>query len=207
MDKTIPTGFYYDELDSTMDEAKRLIESGQIKDTGFVVANHQTKGRGTHGRKWSSPAGSGIYLSVIHLPEEKKYFETTTLYTQAAGVACVESIKEVCEIQTQIKPVNDIYVDGKKLGGILVESKLYEAGISLLITGIGINVKKIVHNLDRTLVEPISLEELLTKEDFQNFSKENLIEKVVSKICFWYKKVFDGNHPTIEEKWKFYSIK
>ena len=70
MNKTIQN-FHYDELDSTQDEAKRLIQAGKITDIGFVTADSQTNGRGTHGRKWSSPAKSGIYLSVIHLPKEK----------------------------------------------------------------------------------------------------------------------------------------
>ena len=87
--------FWYEEVDSTQDEAKRLIQSGKVKDIAYVIANLQTKGRGTHGRKWSSPVKSGIYLSVIHLPEEKFFFESTTLYTQACGVACVEAIKEI----------------------------------------------------------------------------------------------------------------
>ena len=189
MNTNLANGFWYESVDSTMDEAKRLIESGQIKDIAFVVANHQTSGRGTHGRKWESPRDSGIYLSVVHLPKEKKYFKSTILYTQAAGVACVEAIKEVCGIQTQIKPINDIYVNGKKLGGILIERKLHKAGISSLITGIGINTKKSLHKLDKYVVKPISLEEILEKKDFKKFSKERLIETIISKIYFWYKKI------------------
>ena len=53
MNITIPQGFWYEEIDSTMDEAKRLIQANKINDIAFVVANSQTKGKGTHGRKWS----------------------------------------------------------------------------------------------------------------------------------------------------------
>ena len=170
MNITTPKGFWYEEVDSTMDEAKRLVQAGKITDIGFVVANSQTQGRGTRGRKWSSPSNFGIYLSVIHLPKEKEYFKTTTIYTQAAGIACVEAIKEICEIQTQLKPINDIYFKNKKLGGILVESTLHKEGISSLITGVGINTQKVRRDLDRNIVEPVSLEEILPSEQFQKFS-------------------------------------
>ncbi|MBI2996429.1 MAG: biotin--[acetyl-CoA-carboxylase] ligase [Candidatus Melainabacteria bacterium] len=188
MNVTMLQAFYYDTIDSTIDEAKRLIQAGKINDIAFIVANEQTKGRGTRGRKWESPYSAGIYLSIIHLPKDKNFLKRTTLYTQAAGIACVEAIKDVCSIQTQIKPINDIYFNGKKLGGILVESKLHEKGISSLITGIGINTHKIQRELDRKVVEPISLEEIM-KDNFKNFSKEELIKKIVNEVCFWYSKL------------------
>lgn len=209
--------FWYEKVDSTMDEAKRLISSDEIKDTAFIVSDYQTNGRGTHGRKWDSPKDFGIYLSIVHLPgerKEKKYFQMTTLYTQACGVACVEAIKEVIGIQTSLKPVNDIYLEGKKLGGILVESTLYKEGLSSLITGIGINTHKASHNLDRDIVTPISLEECLP--DFsaiggpafggKNFSKKKLIEKIVTNVCFWYEKVFSGEEKLVKDKWEDYKI-
>lgn len=206
MNITITQGFFYEEVDSTQDEAKRLIQSGKVKDIAYVIANSQTKGRGTHGRKWSSPDKSGIYLSVIHLPEEKKTFESTALYTQACGVACVEAIKEITCIETKLKPVNDIYYNHKKLGGILIESRLQNKGISYLISGVGINIHKTNHKLDRGTVEPISLEEIIFKEDFKNFSKEKLIEKIVEKICFWHEMVFAGMEDLVLEKWENYKL-
>ena len=203
--------FYYKELDSTQNEAKRLIQSGKISNIAYIVTNYQTNGRGTHGRKWSSPADSGIYLSVIHLPNvgtglPHPYMELTTLYTQAAAIACVEAIKEITNIETKLKPVNDIYFNGKKLGGILVESRLEKRGISYLISGVGINVCKTNHKLDRDVIEPISLEEIMSEHDFKCFLKEKLIEKIIEKICFWYEKIFGGEQYLILEKWETYKL-
>ena len=205
MNITIPQGFWYEEIDSTMDEAKRLIQANKINDIAFVVANSQTKGRGTRGRKWSSPDKSGIYLSVVHIPKDENLFNLTTLYTQAAGIACVEAIKEITGIKTKLKPVNDIYFNGKKLGGILVESLLQKEKIAHLITGVGINLKKTRHELDRGIVEPISLEEILsvgTGSPRPYFSKEKFIKQIVEKICFWYEKIFDGNRDLVLEQWE-----
>lgn len=208
MNTNLANGFWYESVDSTMDEAKRLIESGQIKDIAFIVANHQTSGRGTRGRKWESPKDSGIYLSLVHLPKEGKYLEASTIYTKAAGIACIEAIKEVTYIEAKLKPINDIYFNNKKLGGILVESKLHKAGISSLITGVGINIKKIKTGLpsllDRDIVEPISLEEIMNATDFKTFSKKKLIEAIVNKICFWYERVFEGKQDLVHEKWESY---
>ena len=199
--------FYYDSIDSTNEEAKRLIDSGKIKETLVIVADEQTRGKGTRGRTWDSPKGAGIYLSVVHLPKKNKFFETTTLYTLACGIACVESVYEVCKIKPSLKPVNDIYFSGKKLGGILIESKLYESGISSLITGIGINVQKTKYNLDRDIVSPVSLEEILSKEAFAKFSKQLLIENIVEKVYFWYEKIFNGEHDMVQNTWESHKIK
>lgn len=204
MNSLVTNSFWFNSVDSTMNEAKRLIQSGQITDTAFVVASNQTSGRGTRGRSWSSPEGSGIYLSIVHLPSNKKYFKLTTLYTLASGIACVEAIKEICGISTYLKPINDIYANGKKLGGILVESTLHKEEISALITGIGINIHKVLHKIDNSTVLPISLQELLSQEDFQNLSKKKLIEQIVNKVCFWYKFVFRGEHSKVEETWNSY---
>jgi len=214
MKRTIPQGFSYKSIDSTQDEAKRLIQAGKIKDIAFVVAGSQTQGRGTHGRKWSSPSNSGIYLSVIHIPNVRtgspSPFELTTLYTQACGIACVEAIKEITNIECKLKPINDIYFNDKKLGGILIESRLQDKGISYLISGVGINVCKTNHELDRNIVEPISLEEIISKvgTGFPRpyFSKEKLIEKIVEKICYWYKAIFEGKQNLVQERWENYKL-
>jgi len=181
--------FVYDEVDSTMDEAKRLIHSNVVKENTFIIANHQTSGRGTHGRGWVSPKGAGIYLSIIHLPKSGEYFKATSLYTLACGAACIEAIKEACGVQASLKPVNDIYVGDKKLGGILVESILHKTGISSLVTGIGINTHNVFRELDRPTIVPVSLEELISKEKFKQFSKDTLIELIVNKVCSWYEVV------------------
>lgn len=198
--------FYYDEVDSTMEEAKRLVDSGLIKETSYIWAASQTSGRGTRGRIWSSPKDVGIYLSIIHMPEKNKFFEATTLYTQASGISCVESLKEILSLETKIKPINDIYYEGKKLAGILVDSRVNKEGMSLIITGIGLNVKRFEHNLDRDVVDPISLEEILTKENFNNFSKQDFIKVLIEKTCKWYEVLFTGESRLVEEAWSLHSL-
>lgn len=203
----LPKGFWYDTLDSTMEEAKRLIQAGKIQRTAFLVAHYQTEGRGTHGRQWSSPEGGGIYLSIVHLPEESTYFDSQAPYTLAAGVACVEAIQETVGLETALKPINDIYYDGKKLGGILVESELHQGGIAALITGIGINTEIKTRKINQPTVLPISLEEILSSDVFQKFSSDILTETVVAKVCFWYSLLFAGQHGQVQRAWERYNFR
>lgn len=102
-----------------------------------VIARHQTVGRGRLGRSFSSPDGSGIYMSIILEPDSVN----PILITTAAAVAVCRAIEKVCRQQPQIKWVNDIYLDGKKICGILAESVTdYKSGaITHVILGIGIN--------------------------------------------------------------------
>ena len=203
---TTPKGFWYDELDSTMDEAKRLVESGLINTTAFVVADYQIAGRGNYGKKWDSPKGAGIYLSIVHLSSVEKPITLSNLYTKACAVACVESIKELCGLKISIKPLNDIYAGNKKLGGILVESKLTKNAISVLITGVGINVYKSDYLLDRNIVQGVSLEELMLSGNFNTFSKGKLIEMIIQNTDKWYENIFFGKDSKVQCKWSDYCI-
>lgn len=104
-----------------------------------VIAEEQTAGRGRMGRRFYSPKDKGIYLSLIIKPAMGT--EGSLLVTSAAAVATAKAIREICELEAGIKWVNDIYLDGKKICGILTEGIAdFETGqISRLIVGIGIN--------------------------------------------------------------------
>lgn len=127
----------HDTLDSTNTYAKQLALSGSSHGT-VVVARRQTGGKGRLGRSFYSPR-NGIYLSIIIQPD----FDITKagLVTTAAAVAVCDAVEAVCGLQAKIKWVNDIYVSGKKVCGILTEGiNDFETGqIESLIIGIGIN--------------------------------------------------------------------
>jgi biotin-[acetyl-CoA-carboxylase] ligase BirA-like protein len=134
----------YDELDSTNEEAKRLLAQGKFNGVSIIRAHSQTAGKGTQGRRWISPPGVGLYFSVVHLFDDAISCPTAEpmapLLTLAAGVACAETIQELTGLTIQLKPVNDLYVDGCKLGGILTESIISGNRCKAIITGIGINI-------------------------------------------------------------------
>ncbi len=198
----LPPGFWLDSVDSTQDEARRLIAAGRISGTAFVYASHQTAGRGTKGRVWSSPKDRGVYLSVVHRAPQNEGFVVTPIYTMAAGVACVEALLATTGVKVALKPINDLYVDGQKLGGILVESDVASYGLTSLITGIGINTHTEYHTLDRPVVTPVALEALMAPDAFLALNLDTVVETLVAKVCFWYGLVFSGQEGQVSRAWE-----
>lgn len=128
-----------DEIDSTNNYAKRLINNQAVHGT-LIAANHQTSGRGRLGHSFDSPAGTGLYMSIILKPE--KNFQLITI---AAAVSVCLAIKSLCpglDGELKIKWVNDIFLHDRKISGILTEAitSLESGEIENIVTGIGINV-------------------------------------------------------------------
>jgi BirA family biotin operon repressor/biotin-[acetyl-CoA-carboxylase] ligase len=121
---------WYAEVDSTNDVAGALADQGAREGT-VVVANCQTSGRGRQGRSWASPAGAGLYLSVILRPGRP-----VPLMTIATGVAVVEGFREAIGLRAELKWPNDVHLGGRKVAGILAEGA--EARV---VVGVGINVR------------------------------------------------------------------
>ena len=125
----------FDEIDSTNLEAKRRAnEVGN--DAVLLLAESQTAGKGRMGRSFYSPQSTGLYMSYMYTPETD--FSDSVTVTAAASVAVVRTIETLTDLKPQIKWVNDIYVDGKKVCGILTEAV---TGKNVkIIVGIGVNI-------------------------------------------------------------------
>ncbi len=128
----------YDSTDSTNIRVKLLAIEGAPEGT-TVAADEQTAGRGRLGRRFVSPPGSGIYLTVLLRPTGG--IEQTMLITSAAAVAVCEAIRATTGADAGIKWVNDIYIGEKKICGILAEavSDCETGSIESVAVGIGIN--------------------------------------------------------------------
>ena len=109
-------------------------------DSTVAVANQQSGGRGRRERSFQSPAGKGLYLSVLWRPGLAP--ESVLSLTGMAAVAVCDAIEEVCALRPGIKWTNDLLLNGKKICGILTEMALEgETGaIQYVVVGIGINV-------------------------------------------------------------------
>ena len=125
----------YPTIDSTNTPARRMLAEGQIHSPTLLIALTQTAGRGRMGREFFSPAGSGLYMTLIHpLPSPTHHI------TPAAAVAVCQATREVMGISLGIKWVNDLYLDGKKVGGILTECVQDPQGHPYVLAGIGVNI-------------------------------------------------------------------
>ncbi|MCL2379822.1 MAG: biotin--[acetyl-CoA-carboxylase] ligase [Coriobacteriia bacterium] len=134
--------FVHECLDSTNQMAKEMALSGVAHGT-VVIADHQTSGKGRYGRPFHSPSGTGIYMSLILDPAQLQ-FDTPTLITASTAVSVCESIEAISDKRPLIKWVNDIFIDGKKICGILTEGVMdFESGTTQwIVVGIGINFNR-----------------------------------------------------------------
>lgn len=128
----------YDCVGSTNDLVKEKAKAGAPAGT-VVLANAQTAGRGRMGRHFASPAGSGLYMSVLLRPEGTAA-DALTITTRAA-VAVAKAVEKHTGCPAAIKWVNDIYQNGKKVCGILTEGQTAPDGsLAYAVLGIGINL-------------------------------------------------------------------
>ena len=134
----------FDEIDSTNLEAKRLAMTGLSRCA--VIADRQTAGRGRLGRSFYSPPGCGIYTSLLLRPRPDQLADVTLL-TTAAGVAVCRALEKAAGVQAEIKWVNDLYLNGKKICGILTEGVTdFESGmIESIVIGYGVNFRDDAH--------------------------------------------------------------
>lgn len=124
---------------STNDAARALALQGAGHGTA-VLAREQTRGRGTKGRPWHSPAGLGLYASFILRGPGGGPVPTPHLVPLAAGLAASDAVLESAGVVTGLKWPNDIVFGGRKLGGILSEGVTGAAGGAFVVVGIGLNV-------------------------------------------------------------------
>ncbi len=130
------TIFNFDFIDSTNTHALKEAKLGA--DEGVcIIARQQTAGRGRHGRTWISDKDSGLYFSTVLRPGLEMRF--LPLITLMAGVAVHDTLAEI-GLKPDIKWVNDVLIDGKKICGILAETVDTSKGLAVIV-GIGINLK------------------------------------------------------------------
>ncbi|MGN0765783.1 MAG: biotin--[acetyl-CoA-carboxylase] ligase [Christensenellales bacterium] len=129
-----------DTVTSTNDYIEGLLRD-QFVEGLLVVAEEQTAGKGRiEGRRFFSPAGYGIYMSMA--VKVGCSMEQAGLITPAVAVAVARAVEKVCGISLQIKWVNDLYLSGKKVGGIMCNARADSDSVDSVIVGIGVNAQQ-----------------------------------------------------------------
>lgn len=128
------------ETASTNDDAKALAAHGAAQYT-VIQAEYQTGGKGRLGRSFYSPRGTGLYFSILLRPEALP-IEDTLFITTAAAAAVADAVESVCGKVCGIKWVNDLFMEGRKICGILTEAAFRPdlKGLSYAVLGIGVNI-------------------------------------------------------------------
>ena len=121
---------------STLDVAHRIAARGAPAGT-LVIANEQTAGRGRGGKSWLSSPGDGLWLTLIERPADSSGLGVLSL---RVGLAAAEALDRFASEPIRLKWPNDLYVDERKLGGILVEARWREQVVEYVAIGLGVNV-------------------------------------------------------------------
>ena len=173
------------ETGSTNDDAKVLAAGGAPQFT-VVQAEYQSKGKGRLGRSFFSPQSTGLYFSLILRPADLP-IEDTLFITTAAAAAVAEGIEQVCGKPCGIKWVNDLFLGGRKICGILTEAAFRPdlSGLDYAVLGIGINIAPPVGGFPEELTtiantiydDPTQIPEGL---------RENLLAAILDRFYTYY---------------------
>ena len=170
---------------STNDLAK-LYANQNSTTPAIFISEEQTAGRGRLGRKFVSPAKTGLYISLCLFPTIA--LEDLSLITCATAVACVETLEELTGKSLNIKWVNDLFYQDKKVGGILTEviSDFESQQVQSLIVGMGINLIEATDNFPEEL--------------------HSIVGSIFPSLREYKEHAFNRNHfiTTFLEKWTFY---
>lgn len=169
-------------LPSTNEEVRKLALSGMPE--GYtLIANSQTNGKGRRGRPFYSPSDTGIYMSILLRPHQYSSRQAVTITTMAAVAIC-EAIEIVSGKKAEIKWVNDIYMDGKKVCGILTEASLNleDDLLEYAVLGIGINAFLPEHGFPEEIKETAGS----IFEEKQNDAKNQLVAEFLNRFLAFY---------------------
>ncbi len=167
--------------DSTNEDMKKSARNG-AEEFSLIVADRQQKGKGRLGRSFFSPEGTGLYMSLLLKPDCT--VEQSTLLTTLAATAAAEAIEEVTGIRADIKWVNDIFIDGKKVAGILTEGSVSadKTRPEWAVIGIGINISPPEKGFPDEIRDIAGY--LLPKGDFN--LRNRLVAATVNRIFDYY---------------------
>ena len=183
----------FESIDSTNIEALKQARLGAAEGL-CIIAREQTAGRGRRQRTWVSKKDAGLYFSIVLRPKiENKFLPLITLMT---GVSVHATLVEY-GLKPDIKWVNDIHINGKKISGILAETTDTDDGITV-VAGIGINIQD-SHFAPEIFHSATSLK----SETDRDFAPSEVAEKLIAHIRFFYDILHRDNGPAeIIAEWR-----
>lgn len=187
----------FEEIDSTN---KYLLESPEISDKHacVILAEYQTQGRGRRGNPWISPPGSGISLSIAWHFEQP--VESLTCLSLAAGSAVIRVLTTMGFDGIGLKWPNDIFFQGKKLGGLLIEIRGETAGPCDVVIGLGLNYDFPVDfkgNIEQPWIDLVSIKD-------STASRNHIAAELISEMMLLLETYANINIEDIINEWQQY---
>ena len=180
---------------STNDEIEKAAMNGH-KEGLVVFAESQTHGRGRMGRRWSSPAGKGLWFSFLLRPRLAPG-ECTQL-TAATATALVRAIQDKTNISPEIKWPNDLMIQGKKVAGILTEMSAELDNVRHVIIGIGIDVNQTASEFPAEIQSTATSLKLVTGK---NISRTDLAITILRELDQDYSRIVRGKFSAVADEW------
>lgn len=190
---------YRETVGSTNELAKELAQKG-AEDGTVIIAEEQTAGKGRMGRQWFSPAGKGLWFSVILKPEISPV--DAPKLTLVSAVAVAKTLREL-GIPAGIKWPNDILIHDRKLAGILTEMNAEFDRVHYLVVGMGVNVSLGNESLPAELSDIATSLEDHTKSDC---SRIQVLASLLNNLDAVYRDFSEGRFAQILTQWKEMSI-
>lgn len=185
---------YVQEVDSTNTRAWELVAIGSPDGT-VVLTDYQRAGRGRGDHPWWSTPGRGLTFSIILKPEIS--IQTAAWFSLLAGVTVAETLNKLA-LPARLKWPNDILLKGKKLGGILCETRIQGRIIQAVVMGIGLNINE--------TSEDFRAQNLLTATSLLRFadhpfSREKILGEIMNRLEPSLNQFYRSGPQNVEERW------
>lgn len=188
---------HLEETASTNDYAWELFEKKLAGHGTLVTADSQTAGKGRFGRSWMSATPKGLYASILLTPNPG--LKIPHILTTAAAIAIAETMREFHKLQVRIRWPNDIVSDGKKLAGVLVDTKDKSGRPKTYVLGMGINLNHCRKDF------PLELERIATSLHIlsnRQINRAVFAAQLVSVFSEWYGHVINEQYELLSQKWQ-----
>jgi BirA family biotin operon repressor/biotin-[acetyl-CoA-carboxylase] ligase len=186
----------FQETTSTNDVIERFARD-DVKEGVVVFAESQTKGRGRLGRKWLSPAGKGLWFSVLLRPSLRP--QEATQLTVASATAVRRAIQNQTDLTAAIKWPNDILLNGRKTAGILTEMAAEVDRVKHVILGIGVDVNLSTGDFPPDLRKTVTS---LKIELGKPISRSELAVNILRELDVNYQRVCSGDFAAVADEWE-----
>jgi len=191
--------FFLPSTTSTNRIAKEAAQKGMQEGT-LIITNQQTEGRGRFDRTWWSSPGKDLLFSLIFRPPLKA--SQTFRLTLLSSLAVAEGIRQETGLDALIKWPNDVYIEGKKVSGILSESGIHNEHLEYVIVGIGINV----NSTPSTNPEIEERATSISMELGKNFPRLTLLTVILELIERYYRSLQKGGFHFLKKRWDALSL-
>ena len=187
---------YEEDVSSTMDELWRRALDDPAEGT-VVLAESQKKGRGRLRRSWVTPRYKGLYFSCLLVPQLP--LSVVSQLTLMVGLACVKALENCADLPFRLKWPNDIYVNEKKLCGILTELNVQPDGMNFVVVGIGLNV-----NASDTDLLPIATS--LCNETGITYDRVKVLHALLASLEDYYFSFCKKGFQSMRDQWNALSL-